>query len=116
MEGVSTPPRVVPFCTLTELHEKRRVTRWMEELRDEVTAVLLGDEILVRSSICLHMGGEFNVDWDKRRLCCRWHGWEFDIDSGKCLTFALPERILPAYDYRLDGNTLVLLVQDHARR
>lgn len=105
----------IPFCSLTELQEHRRVTKWMDELRDEVTALLLDEDIIVRSSVCVHMGGEFDVDWERRRLCCRWHAWEYDIASGECVTVSLPGRRLPPYAHVVEGGTVYLVVPDHAR-
>ena len=99
----------IPFCSLPELQRQRRITRWMDALRDEVTAFLVDGNIVVRSSVCVHMGGEFDVDWAKRKLCCRWHGWEFDLQTGECLTFPLPGRRLTAYQHVVEGDTLYLL-------
>lgn len=114
-EHVTTHPSRIPFCSLKELHQRRRVTRWMDDLRDEVTAFLIDGTIVVRSSVCVHMGGEFDVDWTKRKVCCRWHGWEFDLQTGECLTFPLPGRRLTPYSHVVEEGTLYLLPSDAGR-
>lgn len=100
------------FCGMEELRERRRVTKWVEELRDELTALYLGeDQIVVLSSICLHNGGEFDVDRQKEQLRCRWHDWKFDIKTGKCLSYSLPGRRLTHYPFEVrDGKIEVLVL------
>lgn len=104
----------IQFCELEELKRVRRVTKWVDELRDELTALYLGDkQIVVMSSICLHNGGEFDVDWDKQQLRCRWHDWKFDIKTGECLSYSLPGRRLTHYPCEVQaGKVDVLLAQE----
>lgn len=108
--------RRVPFCSLDALGSERKVTKWVDELRDELTALLLNGKVIVRSSVCLHMGGEFDVNYKAKKFCCRWHGWEFDIESGECLTFSLPGRRLPSYLTVVEDGTVYLLVAPDAGR
>lgn len=98
------------FCGTEELRERRRITKWVEELRDELTALYLGeDQIVVLSSICLHNGGEFDVDWGKQQLRCRWHDWKFDIKTGECLSYSLSGRRLQHYPFeKRDGKIEIL--------
>ncbi len=98
----------IPFCALEELRARKRITKWIDELRDEITALDLGNRIVVRSSVCLHMGGEFTVDWERKQFCCRWHDWRFDVETGDCVTFPLPGRRLREYAWEEDGGQLVL--------
>lgn len=74
-----------PFCSVTELKKELRVTKWMDELRDEISAFYIDGEILVMSTVCPHFGGEYSYD-KKGTLTCRWHGWKFDVRTGKSLT------------------------------
>lgn len=84
-----TVPNKISFCSIAELKGGRRVTKWVDEWRDEITAFMIDGEIKVLSSICPHFGGEFDLVPDKRILRCKWHGLEFDLDSGKCTTFQI---------------------------
>jgi nitrite reductase/ring-hydroxylating ferredoxin subunit len=76
--------RTFPFCRRDELERERVVTRWLDELRDEVTGVLLDGRVVARSSVCPHFAGEFAVDLERRVFRCKWHAWEFEIESGRC--------------------------------
>lgn len=97
---------------MEELKRTRRITKWVEELRDELTAFYLNeDQVVVMSSICLHNGGEFDVDWEKEQLRCRWHDWKFDIKTGECLSYSLPGRRLTQYAFEVrEGKVEVMLV------
>lgn len=39
-------------------------------------------------------------------LSCPWHGWEYDLQSGECLSRA--GRRLPSYPIEVDGDELVI--------
>lgn len=100
------------FCSVAELKQKRRVTKWVESLRDELTALYLDDKILVTSSVCFHNGGEFEVDWKTGEFRCQWHDWKFDIKTGESLSYSLPGRRLQHYTYEVkDDQLLIPLVQ-----
>ena len=95
------------FCRLDELRAKKTITRWVDELRDELTAVCDAGRVRVVSSAYPQFGGEFDVDLAVRRLVCRWHRWSFDLDSGACLTHRLRTR-LRAYAFEERDGMLVV--------
>ncbi len=100
------------FCSVKELKRRRRVTKWIDKLRDELTALYIDGEIIVTSSVCFHMGGEFDVDWKKCQFRCKWHDWKFDIKTGESLSYSLPGRRLQRYVFELEGDNLIIpLVQ-----
>lgn len=107
------PSKEIALCTVAELKQKRRVTQWVDELRDEVTVLYLATgEIIVTSSVCLHMGGEFDVDWKTCQFRCQWHDWHFDIRTGESLTYSLPGRHLHHYVFEeKEGKIFVPLEQ-----
>ena len=83
-------PTSIDFCSISELKKKKRVTKWVSEWRDELSAFYIDGKIYVLSTVCPHFGGEFEFVPGKRRLRCKWHGWDFEIESGKCLDFSIP--------------------------
>jgi nitrite reductase/ring-hydroxylating ferredoxin subunit len=43
-------------------------------------------ELIAHSAICPHLLGPLtDADLSTGRLRCPWHGYEFDLESGKCL-------------------------------
>lgn len=52
--------------------------------------------------------GNTKLDYCKegKILNCPWHGWEYDITSGKCLS--RKGVVLPEYDVEVQGDDLIL--------
>ncbi|MFC7157212.1 Rieske (2Fe-2S) protein [Halomarina halobia] len=48
------------------------------------------------------------VKWDREGeiLNCPWHGWEFDVNSGECLS--RPKVKLPEYPVRVEDGTIIV--------
>jgi len=65
--------RRIVFCRRAELEGDRVVTRRLDDLRDEVTGVLLDGRIVARSSVCPHFAGEFAVDLARGVFRSKWH-------------------------------------------
>ena len=86
-------PQRFPLCPRDELRRAGTITRWLDDLRDEVTAVETDDGILAWSSICPHFGGRLVVRREAKELRCGWHGWRFDLATGACLTHATTCRL-----------------------
>jgi nitrite reductase (NADH) small subunit len=62
------------------------------ELMPKVEAVLAEDRTLV---------GERFSDTEQH-LVCPWHGWEYELETGRCVT--VPSRELTAYDVVVRGD------------
>lgn len=89
-----------------------------------VGIISVGDEFFAVSDRCPHMGAsmctgalsgtflpaappELVYGMDERVLRCPWHGWEFDLESGRSLLE--PERFgLRTYRVTQDGGDVVL--------
>ena len=74
------------FCHLQALKDKKKITIWNENLKDEISAFYVNEEIYVYSSICPHFGGEFEYNKKKLVIRCLWHGWKFDVTTGKSIS------------------------------
>ena len=101
------PSPSLKFCTLTELKKKQKITRWVEDWRDEISAIFLDGVVTVLSSVCPHFGGEFDVDFLNGELQCKWHAWRFDIESGKCRTYKLKTQLRHYLFAESDGNLVI---------
>jgi len=54
--------------------------------RGDWTLQEVGGRLIVHSAICPHLLGPLNATRDGKTVSCPWHGYEFDIHSGDCLT------------------------------
>ena len=76
------------FCKLEELKKSFFITKWFQEVNDEIGCIYYNNEIYLYSSICPHFGGDFFLCKKKKALKCKWHGWMFSIFDGKsCKNF-----------------------------
>ena len=89
-----------PLSAVSELS-----TRWVDELRDEITIMKIGDKVQVFSSICPHFGGEFNFNCKTKRVRCKWHDWKYCTKTGKCLSYPI-KGVLKPYDLEIKPNNL----------
>jgi nitrite reductase (NADH) small subunit len=51
--------------------------------------------------------GEFRWGRDDEILACPWHGWEYDLLTGECLT---DKRALFSFDVTVENGELVIVV------
>ena len=82
-------PTKIKICRVDEVKKRKIVTKWVPEWRDEISALLFRDTIYVMSTICPHFGGSFLYEAGEGVLRCQWHGWRFDVSSGKLLDYEL---------------------------
>ena len=73
------------FCTIEDLHQQSTIVRWVDCLRDEVSAIYHQNKVFVFSSICPHFGGPLRRLKTTSIVRCPWHGLEFDLIDGKCV-------------------------------
>ena len=58
--------------------------------------VVLGDEV-----------GCYELSTDRFMLRCPWHGYEFDVDNGRCIADPVHARV-KAYSISVEGNRVFL--------
>ncbi len=71
------------------------------------TAVVLarvGDAVYACGSVCSHRGGPLaEGKLSGPRLACPWHGWLYDVRTGRC-TFPGRGEAVPSYPVRVDDG------------
>ena len=94
------------LCSKAEILKKKIIIKELNEIKDEVIIFVdENNELKIFSSICPHFGGEINYDNFKKKLICKWHGWEFSKETGKCLTHPIKGK-LNTYDFEVNPNKL----------
>jgi nitrite reductase/ring-hydroxylating ferredoxin subunit len=66
--------------------------------------VRIGEELHAFGDECAHQGGPLSAGkLSGTRLACPWHGWMYDVRTGRCL---FPPRggPVPTYPVRVDGG------------
>ena len=58
-------------------------------------------------NICLHAGGPLNegsLDEEQCQVTCSWHGWGFDLATGKCVTHPRQDVFTGTYSVKIEGD------------
>lgn len=66
-------------------------------------------------NICLHAGGPLNegfVDPANCQVTCSWHGWGFDLATGKCVTHPKQDVFAGTYAVKVEGDEVFVEVAD----
>ena len=98
-------PQFVKLATLESL----AATGAVEVEHNGVILALFrrGEEVIALDGICPHQGGPLASGEVKgSTLTCPWHGWQFDLPSGRCLTAR--SLVQPSYPVRLDGCDILV--------
>lgn len=123
-----------PVCEAQDLAGGERILVQLEG-RD-IVVFNLGDEYVAYLNWCAHQGGpcgegtrtgtrvarydreagELEVSWEREGeiLNCPWHGWEYDLRSGECLSRR--DRVLPSYPVTVDDGNVVVHLSAHPTR
>ncbi|GIW89072.1 MAG: hypothetical protein KatS3mg108_3396 [Isosphaeraceae bacterium] len=68
-----------------------------------------GDRIWAMDGMCPHQGGPLAEGERRGRVVtCPWHGWQFDLETGRCLTGRAVQQ--PVYPVRIEGEDVLVLV------
>ena len=94
----------IHICSYEILKKDTFIVKFIEEWKDELIIFIdsMNNKLKIFSSICPHFGGELYFDKKQLKLRCKWHAWEYDPVSGKCLTYKLKTKIRELLN-RLDG-------------
>ena len=64
-------------------------------------------EFYATDNTCVHRGGPLGEGLlEGTTVVCPWHGWEFDVSSGACLTN--PKAKIKVYPTRVEGDDLLV--------
>lgn len=78
---------------------------------EEVALFYYGGKFFALENACPHMGGPLcEGDVEERHVTCPWHGWQFDLETGTCLS-GLGEDA-KSYHLCIDGPDLFLEMED----
>jgi 3-phenylpropionate/trans-cinnamate dioxygenase ferredoxin component len=71
-----------------------------------VVLARVGGEVYAFGDTCAHQGGPLSEGkLTGARLACPWHGWMYDVRTGRCL-FPGRGQAVPSYRARVDGGAV----------
>jgi nitrite reductase/ring-hydroxylating ferredoxin subunit len=106
--SMASERRMARFVKVATL-ESLAATGALEVEQDGVILALFrhGGDVIALDGVCPHQGGPLaSGDVSGTTLTCPWHGWQFDVTTGRCLT--TPSVAQPRYSVRLDGPDILV--------
>jgi nitrite reductase (NADH) small subunit len=120
------PDRAAPRSVVAGRYEEFRpdTITIIDVGRFGVGVVNVGGRLSALTNYCPHRGaplcrgkitgrsepgpGQYDIDWTREGevLRCPWHGWEFEIASGKCLSFE--GRRIRRYEVTVEGGLVLI--------
>ena len=109
-------------CSLSDLKKKDYLIKVIDEINEEIIIFENNEKkIQIFSSICPHFGGEISYLKNENKFKCKWHGWEFSPNDGRCLTFPIKGKLneykfnvepknLSNYNYKIKDEKIYLII------
>lgn len=70
----------------------------------------VGGSFYAIDNTCLHRSGPLGEGFlNDKTVTCPWHGWEYNVETGKCETN--PNLCVKRYDVKLDGDNVKILLE-----
>ena len=63
---------------------------------------------------CIHAGGPLNegyLDEENCQITCGWHGWGYDLATGKCVTHPKQDVFTSSYSVKVQGDEVFVEVK-----
>lgn len=74
---------------------------------EEIALFRKGEEVFAIKDACPHMGASLSLgEVDEGKVFCPWHGWCFELKSGKCET--LNGENTKAYQVVIEGQDVLI--------
>jgi len=97
----------VKVATLADLPAGKAMT--VEVSGTPVALYNVGGTIYATTNTCPHRGGPLGEgDLDDKVITCPWHGFQFDVTAGRCLTN--PAVTLACHRARLEGQDILVQI------
>lgn len=80
----------------------------------EIGVFNVGGKFYAIDNICIHAGGPLNegaIDTENCQVTCSWHGWAFDLATGKCVTHPRQDVFTNSYPVRVEEDEIFVEVK-----
>ena len=110
METTSNPQ--IKVCKVIDLQPGQ--SKCVQANGKEIVVFNVNGKFYGIDNICLHAGGPLNegfVDAEKCQVTCSWHGWGYDLSTGKCVTHPKQDVFTGSYRVNVQGDELFVEVK-----
>ena len=68
----------------------------------------LGDRLCATHNTCLHQEGPLGEGTLEENVTCPWHGWQYNVETGECLT--VPGLRVATLEVKVEGDDVFVQV------
>lgn len=96
------------FVKVAKKEELANGTGKVIDVENEQIALFnIGNTFYAIDNICQHAGGPLGEGTTEGNVVtCPWHGWEYDVSNGKCLTN--PNVTQGSYPVKVEGDDILI--------
>lgn len=108
---IAQSPRI-KVCKVSELGPGQ--SKCVKNGDNEITVFNVKGKYYAIDNLCIHAGAPLSegfLDEEKCQVTCNWHGWKYDIATGKCLTHPRQDVFLNSYPVIVQGDEIFVEVK-----
>ena len=105
------PGNKIKVCTVNELALGK--SKCIQTNEKEIAVFNINGKYFAIDNVCIHAGAALNegsVDLEKCQVICSWHGWVYDLATGKCVTHPRQDVFTGAYPVTIENEDIFVVV------
>jgi len=102
----------IKVCKVSELSPGQ--SKCIQVNGKEIAVFNVKDKYYAIDNICIHAGGPLSegfLDTDNCQVTCTWHGWGYDLATGKCITHPKQDVFTGSYSVTVQGDEIFIEVK-----
>jgi len=109
---METTSKEIKVCKVSELPSGQ--SKSIQANGKDIAVFNVKGKYYALDNICVHAGGPLNegyLDEEKCQITCSWHGWGYDLATGKCLTHPRQDVFTGSYPVKIQGDEIFVEVK-----
>lgn len=97
----------IKVCKVNELPQCQ--AKCLQANGKEIAVFNIKGKFYAIDNACIHAGGPLSdgsIDEENAQVRCGWHGWGFDLATGKCITHPRQDVFTGTYPVRIQGDEI----------
>lgn len=97
----------IKVCKVSELPQGQ--SKCLQANGKEIAIFNIKGKFYALDNACIHAGGPLSdgsIDEENAQVTCSWHGWGFDLATGKCITHPRQDVFTGSYPVRIQGDEI----------
>ena len=101
----------IKVCSVNEL--PAGTSKCISANDKEIAVFNIDGKFYAIDNLCIHAGASLNespIDKEKKQVVCHWHGWTYDLATGKCVSHPKQDVFTKTYSVSVENNEIFALV------